>query len=104
MPRKERLSFGLEAGGTRVQEVIPVKRKTPYSLVDVNRLCVETIVAARDGQACIVGVDVAKGELVACPYWPDRSFDRPWRAQSPGQVRLLVRTLRGVSSHCPRVV
>ena len=88
----------------RVQEVIPVKRKTPYSLVDVNRVSVESIISVRQGQALIVGVDVAKSELIACLYWPDRSFDRPWRVQSPGQVGLLVETLKALSIGCPLVV
>ena len=88
----------------RVQEVIPVKRKTPYSLVDVNGITVESIVAARAGQACIVGVDVAKGELVACLYWPDRSFDRPWRIASPAQIGLFLGKLKELSPGCPLVV
>lgn len=88
----------------RVQEVIPVKRKTPYSLIDVNRISVESIISIRKGQAVIVGVDVAKQELVACPYWPDRSFDRPWRIESPGQVRLLIEMLKQLAEHCPLTV
>ena len=88
----------------RVQEVIPVKRKTPYSLVAVNQISVESLSAARTGQPCIVGVDVAKAELVACPYWPDRSFDRPWRVDSPGQIGLFVQRLKELSVRCPVVV
>ena len=81
-----------------------MKRKTPYSLVDVNRICIESIMAARSGRRCVVGVDVAKRELVACLYWPDRSFDRPWRVESPGQIGLLVEKLKELSSRCPVVV
>jgi transposase len=88
----------------RVQEVIPVKRKTPYSLVDVNRIALESIIAGRAGQACIVGVDVAKKEVVACLYWPDQSFDRPWRIESPTQIGLFVQRLKELSSSCPVVV
>lgn len=87
-----------------MQEVIPVKRKTPYSLVTVKQICLESIIAARSGQACIVGVDVAKGELVACLYWPDRSFDRPWKIDSPGETGLFVTMLKELSSRCPLVV
>ena len=49
----------------RVREVSAVRRKTLYSLF-VNRISFESIVAARKGQALIVGVDVAKIELIAC--------------------------------------
>lgn len=87
-----------------MQEVIPVKRKTPYSLVAVKQISIPSIVAVRSGQACIVGVDVAKRELVACAYWPDRSFDRPWRIESPGEIGWLVQSLKELSLHCPLVV
>jgi transposase len=88
----------------RVQEVIPVKRKTPYSLVDVKNISVESIVSIHKGQALIVGVDVAKQELIACLYWPDRSFDRPWRVQSPGEIQLFIETLKQLSNSCQMVV
>jgi transposase len=87
-----------------MQEVIPVKRKTPYSLVDVNSVRIDSIVQSRAGQKCIAGVDVAKHELVVCLYWPDRNFDRPWRVKCPSQVRELVGKLAELSAHCPLVV
>jgi len=46
-----------------VQEVIPVRRKNPYSLVDVNEVLIEVVTRGRVGQKAAVGVDVAKGEL-----------------------------------------
>jgi hypothetical protein len=76
-----------------VQEVIPVRRKNPYSLVDVNEVSVEAVTRGRVGQKAAVGVDVAKGELVVCVVWPDRVFERPWRVKSPCQLRLLVSKL-----------
>ena len=81
-----------------------MKRKTPYSLVDVNRISVESIISARKGQKLIVGVDVAKQELIACLYWPDRTFDRPWRIESPEQIRLFIEMLKELSLRCPLVV
>jgi transposase len=88
----------------RVQEVIPVKRKTPYSLVAVNCVSLESVISTRKGQTCIVGVDVAKRELVACLYWPDRSFERPWRVESPGEIPLLIQKLKELSAACPLAV
>lgn len=87
-----------------MQKVIPVKRKTPYSLVSVKKIDLDSIAAAHGGQACIVGVDVAKDELVACLYWPDRSFDRPWKIESPGETGLFVQMLKELSLRCPVVV
>jgi transposase len=68
-------------------------RKNPYSMVDVNEVRVDLLTEHRCGQAATSGVDVAKNELVACLVWPDRSFERPWRVKSPGEVRLLVAKL-----------
>ena len=81
-----------------------MKRKTLYSLVEVKDISLERIIAAHAGQACVVGVDVAKEELVCCPYWPDRSFDRPWRVASPGQIGRLVELLKALSARGPVVV
>ena len=86
-----------------MQEVIPVRRKNPYSLVDVNRVLIEALTAERAGQAAMLGVDVAKSEYVACVVWPDRSFERPWRVKSPEQVRLLVAKLVELRARCPIV-
>ncbi len=52
----------------------------------------------------VVGVDVAKGELIACLVGDDRSFDRPWRVKSPGQVGVLVSKLLELRAQCPLVV
>jgi transposase len=87
-----------------MQEVIPVKRRSPYSVVDVKPVSVESIVQARSGQACHVGADVAKNEVVLCLYWPDKSFDRPWRVRLPGDVGLLIQKLLQLKAHCPLVL
>jgi hypothetical protein len=85
----------------RVQEVIPVRHRAPYSLVDVKDVSVESLVTRRRGGELVVGVDVAKAGLVACVVGPDRSFERPWRVESPGQVRTLVERLAELRRHCP---
>jgi len=84
-----------------MQEVIPVKRKTPYCLTNVKDIAVEPLVAAHPGQAVIVGIDVAKNELVACVYWSNRSFERPWCVESPGQIPLLLQQLQRLSAQAP---
>jgi transposase len=94
----------LEVGPNRIQEVIPVKRKNPYSLVDVNEISIEVLARDRLGQKATVGVDVAKAELVLCVVWPDRVFERPWRCKSPEQLRLAVSRLLELKEHCPVTV
>jgi transposase len=84
-----------------MKEVIPVRRNNPYSLVDVNDISMEVLARGRAGRAAALGVDVAKGELVACVVWPDRVFERPWRVKSPSQVRLLVSKLVELNRVCP---
>jgi hypothetical protein len=90
--------------GSRVQEVIPVKRRSPYSVVDVKSVSVESIVQARSGQSCHVGIDVAKNEAVLCLYWPDKTFDRPWRVRLPGEVGIVTQKLLELKAHCPLVL
>jgi transposase len=84
----------------RIQEVIPVKHRTPYSLVNVNQISTESLTERWRGQELIVGVDVAKEELVACLVAPDRSFDRPWRIKSPGQIGILLERLLELGRDC----
>jgi transposase len=87
-----------------VQEVIPVKRKNPYSLIDVNTISIEALTRDRPGQKAAAGVDVAKGELVVCVVWPDRSFERPWRVKSPQETGLVVAMLLELDKCCPVTV
>ena len=56
------------------------------------------------GQALIVGVDVAKKELIGVLYWPDRSFDRPVADRVAGEVRPFIELLKQLSINCPLVV
>ncbi len=81
-----------------------MKRKNPYSLIDVNTISVEALTRDRCGKPVVVGVDVAKSELVMCLVWPDRVFERPWRVKSPDQIRLVVSRLLELNSRCPVTV
>ena len=81
-----------------------MKRRSPYSVVDVKAVDVESIIHLRSGQPCSVGTDVAKNEAVLCLYWPDKTFDRPWRVRLPGEVALVTRKLLELKAHCPLVL
>lgn len=80
-----------------------MRRKSPYSLVNVKDISVEALAVLRPGERCVAGVDVAKRELVVCLHWPDRSFDRPWRVVVPGQLGLLMERLGVLGSRGPLV-
>lgn len=81
-----------------------MKRRSPYSVVDVKAVSIEAIVQCRAGQACCVGIDVAKNEAILCPYWPDRTFERPWRVRLPGEVGAVTDKLLRLKGHCPLVL
>ncbi|MBV8780832.1 MAG: transposase, partial [Phycisphaerae bacterium] len=78
-----------------------MKRKNPYSLIDVNDIDIAQLSQPHIGQAAVVGVDVAKHVHVACVVWPDRRFERPWRINSPKQVGLFIGKLLELRMHCP---
>jgi hypothetical protein len=94
----------LEAGPNRMQEVIPVRRKNPYSQINVNEVSIEALGRDRAGRKVVAGVDVGKAELTLCLVWPDREFERPWRVKSPGQIRLAVGMLLKLNKLCPVTV
>jgi len=50
---------------------------------------------------CVLGIDVAKFELMAVLRWPDGSFQRPWRIGNPGEAGLLVEKLKGLGPAYP---
>ena len=94
MPQKSGTSFGLEAGRIRVQQVIPVAKSKPHSSVSVKSVEVAVLAAKHPAQACVLGIDVAKFELMAVLRWADGSFQRPWRIVNLGEVGLLVEFCR----------
>ena len=97
-------------GAIHVQEVIPVAKSRPYSSVPVKSVDVEPLAKAHAGQACVLGVDVAKFELIAVLRWPDGSFQKPWRIVNPDELGLLIALLTKLasssssSSRCPVTV
>ena len=71
MPQIAKVASAPEGRAFRMQEVIPVSKSKPYSSVPVKGVDVESLAKAHAGQACVLGVDVAKVELMAVLRWPD---------------------------------
>ena len=69
-------------------------KSKPYSSVSVKSVDVAAFSAEHAGQGCVLGIDVAKFELMAVLRWPDGSFQRPWRVVNPDEVGLLVAKLK----------
>jgi transposase len=65
---------------------------------------IESLARSHAGQACVLGVDVAKFELIAVLRWPDGSFQRPWRIVNPDELGLLIALLTKLASRCPATV
>jgi len=70
-----------------------VSKSKPYSSVSVKGVQGAMLARAHAGQTCVLGVDVAKFELMAVLRWADGSFEKPWRVINPGEVGLLVAKL-----------
>jgi transposase len=77
---------------TRVQEVIPMKKKA-YRGTAVNRIDAVQVSQGHAGQALTVGLDIGKYRLSAVARWPDGQFERPWLVDNPAQLPELVRLL-----------
>jgi transposase len=73
-------------------------------LVSVKRVEVGVLAGDHRGQTCVVGIDVAKRELIAVLRWPDGSFQRPWQIANPSEVGLLVEQLKKLGELCPLTV
>ncbi len=81
-----------------------MKRKNPYSQINVNEVSIQELMRPRLGQKVVVGVDVSKAELTLCLVWPNREFERPWRIKSPGQIGLVISMLLELNRQCPVTV
>ena len=81
-------------------------KSRPYSSVPVKSVDIESLAKPHAGQACVLGVDVAKFELIAVLRWPDGSFQRPWRIVNPDELGQLIALLTKLasSSRCPVTV
>jgi hypothetical protein len=87
-----------------LQEVIPVAKNKPYASDSVKSVDVESLCASHAGQACVVGVDVAKFELMAVLRWPGGSFQRPWRIINPEELGLLMALLEDAERGTSHVI
>ena len=79
-------------------------KSKPYSSVSVKSVEITSLIQAHVGQACVVGIDVAKFELMGVLRWPDGSFERPWRAVNPDELMTLVDQLKTLQSSSPLTV
>lgn len=79
-------------------------KSKPYSSMPVKAVDAIALAEAHAGQACVLGIDVAKFELMAVLRWPDGSFERPWRIANPSELRALIAKLSELRLSCPALV
>lgn len=63
-----------------------MKKSRAYRATRVKNVDWEKVLQGRDGQACWVGMDVSKEEVLAVLRWSDGGFERPWRLENPHDV------------------
>jgi transposase len=77
--------------------------KRAYKRINVNDIdrdqLIEAIVES-GGTGTVIGLDIAKNEIVACLRWSRGSFERPWKIVNPGEIRLLVELCVFLKSKC----
>lgn len=63
-----------------------MKKSRAYRATRVKHVDWEKVLQGREGQACRVGMDVSKEEVLAVLRWSDGGFERPWRLENPHDV------------------
>ena len=72
-------------------------KREAYRAVDVKQVFVDSLVADKPGVAAVVGLDVAKDEVLATLRWADGCFERPWRAECPEEISQVIYRLQGLA-------
>jgi transposase len=71
-----------------------MKKSKPYSAIRVKDVQLAPILAEHAGKDLWVGIDVAKEFLLVALCWGQGRFGRPWRVSNPGELGLLVESLK----------
>jgi len=79
-------------------------KREAYRSVDVKQVSIESLVAEKAALPAVVGIDIAKSESLAVTRWQSGDFERPWRAQIPEEVPVLVDRLRDLANGRPLLV
>jgi transposase len=69
-------------------------KREAYRTVAVKQVLVDPLVADRGKMSAMVGIDVAKHELIVMVRWADGRFERPWKVGNPDEIRDLIHRLQ----------
>ena len=74
-----------------------------YRRVSVNEIDREQLLelAKEHGNpGTVLGLDIARNEIVACLRWDQDHFDRPWKIINPKEIGVLVELCKLLKNHC----
>ena len=69
-------------------------KREAYRTVAVKQVLVDLLVANKRKVSAVVGIDVAKREVIATVRWSDGRFERPWKVENPGEIHDLIHRLK----------
>lgn len=71
-----------------------MKKSRAYRATRVKHVVLDQVLSGREGQTPFVGCDVSKEDIMVVLRWGERDFERPWKVENPGELRVLVELLR----------
>ncbi len=63
-----------------------MKKIRAYRAKQVKNVCMDRVLADRDGQRVEVGLDVGKENLYVVLRWGESDFERPWKVKNPVEI------------------
>ena len=90
---------GVPSAINALQEVIPLIHSRTYRSVNVQKVEISSILAGRDGQAAVVGVDVGKEKLYLVIRWSDGRTERPVVVSQPEELGLAIEFIQAVAAN-----
>lgn len=69
-------------------------KKRAYRSTAVKKVVLEKVLESAPVGDMHIGMDVGKGEIFAVIRWADGTFERPWKAENPTEIGLLVTLLQ----------
>lgn len=65
-----------------------MKKSRAYRATRVKNVDWEKVLQGHDGEACCLGMDIGKDEVLAVLRWSDGEFERPWKIDNPQEVTM----------------
>ena len=70
------------------------------SVNEIDRQELLELTKERGNPGTVLGLDIARNEIVACLRWDQDHFERPWKIINPKEIGVLVELCELLKSHC----